>query len=102
MQGSLCSNSSHFISLIPRTASNFGNLLSCGTIDPYALWIPEISHFSRFVEFFSLELFILRNRAAKKLIHLQESKRATINDVIENGPYNSCTICVLFEYERAY
>ena len=36
------------------------------------------------------------------MIHLQGIKYATINDVIENGPYISCITYVLFEYERAY
>ena len=31
---SLCSNLNYLISLVPRTASNFGHLLSCGTIGP--------------------------------------------------------------------
>ena len=30
---SFCSNSNHLISIIPRTASNFTHLLSCGTIE---------------------------------------------------------------------
>ena len=35
------------------------------SLDPYALWIPDMTHFSRFVAFFLLELFILRNKATK-------------------------------------
>ena len=56
--------------------SNLSILKCLISPDPYALWVPEASHFSRFVESFLLELFILSNIATKNLpvIPLQGNK----------------------------
>ena len=45
--------------------SNLSTFKCLVSLDPYALWILEIPHFSRFVEFFLFELLILRKRATK-------------------------------------
>ena len=60
--------------------------------------------YSRYVEFLLFE-FILSNGTTKRLTNDPFTRKQigkTINDVIKNGPYNSCAACVVFEYERAY
>ena len=73
------------------------------SLDPYALWIPEIS-FS-FCRVLSIGIVYFAEQSCKQLTSDPFTGKqivTSVNDLIENGPYNSCITCVLLEYERAY
>ena len=69
----------------------------------YALCLPKYLIFHVLLSSF-IGIVYFEEQRYKQLTNDPFTRKQTgrMNDVIENGPYNSCTACVLLEYERAY